>query len=69
VAIAQNMHREELLPIEKANAFATILKLLKSTDEKTRQKELMGIVNLSENYISLRCLISRDLMKRLKRKL
>ncbi|MDR0620365.1 MAG: ParB/RepB/Spo0J family partition protein [Deltaproteobacteria bacterium] len=52
VALTQNLHREDLLPIEKANAFANLLDRLKVSDEKAKQKELMKIVNLSENYIS-----------------
>ncbi|MDR1297431.1 MAG: ParB/RepB/Spo0J family partition protein [Deltaproteobacteria bacterium] len=52
VALTQNMHRDDLLPIEKANAFSQLLARLQGEDENVRQKELIKIVNLSENYIS-----------------
>jgi ParB family chromosome partitioning protein len=52
VALTQNMHRDDLLPIEKANAFSRLLTRLQGEDENVRQKELIKIVSLSENYIS-----------------
>jgi ParB family chromosome partitioning protein len=52
VALTQNLHRDDLLPIEKANAFSRLLTRLQGEDANVRQKELIKIVNLSENYIS-----------------
>ncbi|MDR0615025.1 MAG: ParB/RepB/Spo0J family partition protein [Lactobacillales bacterium] len=59
VALTQNLQREDLLPIEKANAFANLLARLKGSDENAKQKSLVGIVNLSENYISEMLKISK----------
>jgi hypothetical protein len=53
------LHREDLLPIEKANAFARLLARLQGSDENAKQKALMNVVNLSENYISEILKISR----------
>ncbi|MDR1164280.1 MAG: ParB/RepB/Spo0J family partition protein [Deltaproteobacteria bacterium] len=52
VALTQNLHRDDLLPIEKANAFAQLLSKMQGENENVKQSELMKIVNLSENYIS-----------------
>ncbi|MDR1051440.1 MAG: hypothetical protein LBP95_10255 [Deltaproteobacteria bacterium] len=52
VALTQNLHRDDLLPIEKANAFSQLLTRLQGEDKNVKQKELIKIVNLSENYIS-----------------
>jgi ParB family chromosome partitioning protein len=52
VALTQNLHRDDLLPIEKANAFSQLLTRLQGVDENVKQKEMIKIVNLSENYIS-----------------
>jgi hypothetical protein len=52
VSLTQNLHGDDLLPIEKANAFSQLLTKLQGEDENIKQKELIKIVNLSENYIS-----------------
>jgi ParB/RepB/Spo0J family partition protein len=59
VALTQNLHRDDLMPIEKANAFGSLLARLQGADEKAKQKELTNVVNLSENYISELLKISR----------
>jgi ParB family chromosome partitioning protein len=52
LSLTQNLHREDLLPVEKAMAFATIYEKMKGENKKARQKELNKIVNLSESFIS-----------------
>ncbi|MDR2406443.1 MAG: ParB/RepB/Spo0J family partition protein [Deltaproteobacteria bacterium] len=52
VSLTQNIHREDLLPIEKALALAKLLKKMKGDNEKVLQRQLIQKVNLSENYIS-----------------
>jgi ParB/RepB/Spo0J family partition protein len=52
LALTQNIHREDLLPIEKANAFAELLEKLRGSNEKVKQNALIEIVNLSKNSIS-----------------
>jgi hypothetical protein len=46
------LQRKDLLPIKIANAYADFLARLKGSDENAKQKYLVGIVNLSKNYIS-----------------
>jgi ParB family chromosome partitioning protein len=52
LALTQNFHREDLLPIEKANAFASLFDKMKGENEKARQRELLKIVNASESFVS-----------------
>jgi ParB family chromosome partitioning protein len=52
VVLTQNLHREDLLPIERANAFSSLLTRLQGSDENAKQQELINIVNLSKSYIS-----------------
>jgi ParB/RepB/Spo0J family partition protein len=64
VALVQNLHRDDLLPIERANALANLLARLQGSDDAT-QNALSKIVNLSQNYISELITISKldDLIK------
>jgi ParB family chromosome partitioning protein len=52
LALTQNIHREDLLPIEKANAIASLFERLKGEDNDVKQKILVDIVNLKKNTIS-----------------
>ncbi|MDR1164981.1 MAG: ParB/RepB/Spo0J family partition protein [Deltaproteobacteria bacterium] len=52
LALTQNMQREDLLPIEKANALAALLAKMKGENNKFKQKALTKIVNLKETSIS-----------------
>ncbi|MDR2340487.1 MAG: ParB/RepB/Spo0J family partition protein [Deltaproteobacteria bacterium] len=52
ISLTQNIHREDLLPIEKALAVAKLLHKMKGENEKVRQRQLIKKVNLSETYIS-----------------
>jgi hypothetical protein len=53
------LHREDLLPIERGNAFASLPARLQGSDENAKQNSLVNIVNLSKNYISEILSISR----------
>jgi ParB family chromosome partitioning protein len=52
ISLTQNIHREDLLPVEKSLALAKLLKKMKGENEKVRQRQLIKKVNLSETYIS-----------------
>jgi ParB family chromosome partitioning protein len=52
VALTRNIQREDLLPIEKANAFKALLDKMKSENENMMQKDLVKILNLSASFIS-----------------
>jgi ParB/RepB/Spo0J family partition protein len=52
ISLTKNIHREDLLPIEKAIALGKLLQKMKGENEKTRQRGLIQKVNLSETYIS-----------------
>jgi ParB/RepB/Spo0J family partition protein len=59
IALTKNIHREDLLPIEKANAFAELLKTMQEYDVKFQQNDLISIVNLKKSTISEYLKISR----------
>ncbi|MDR2200181.1 MAG: ParB/RepB/Spo0J family partition protein [Deltaproteobacteria bacterium] len=52
ITLTQNIHREELLPIEKALTLTKLLNKMKGDNPKVRQRRLIKKVNLSETYIS-----------------
>jgi ParB family chromosome partitioning protein len=52
ISLTKNIHRVDLLPIEKALAISKLLQKMKGENEKVRQRQLIEKVNLSETYIS-----------------
>jgi ParB family chromosome partitioning protein len=52
LSLTQNIHRDDLLPIEKANAFAALYEIMLGDNQKARQKELLRLVNVSESFVS-----------------
>jgi ParB/RepB/Spo0J family partition protein len=52
IALTKNIQREDLLPIEKANAIADLFKKMQEKDPKYQQSDLAGIINLKKSSIS-----------------
>jgi ParB family chromosome partitioning protein len=52
IALTKNIQREDLLPIEKANAIADLFKKMLEKDTKYQQSDLADIVNLKKSSIS-----------------
>jgi ParB family chromosome partitioning protein len=52
IALTKNIQREDLLPIEKANAIADLFKKMQDKDSKYQKSDIAGIVNLKKSSIS-----------------
>jgi ParB family chromosome partitioning protein len=52
IALTKNIQREDLLPIEKANAIADLFKKMQEKEPKYQQSDLAGIINLKKSSIS-----------------
>jgi ParB/RepB/Spo0J family partition protein len=52
IALTKNIQREDLLPIEKANAIAELFKKMLEKNSKYQQNDLADIVNLKKSSIS-----------------